>query len=64
MSQASGKALLVVLREMLLDECGLDATEDVETASQQEEELAIRSTMGYCFCCFLHPAVQREGIPP
>jgi hypothetical protein len=34
MSHASGKALLVVLRGMLLDECGIDATQDVETATQ------------------------------
>jgi len=34
MPQASGKALLVVLRAMLLDECGLYATQKVETASQ------------------------------
>src|SRR6516165_1991722 len=37
MSQASGKALLVVLRRMLLDDCALDATQDAKTASQQEK---------------------------
>jgi hypothetical protein len=34
MSQASGKALLVVMGAMLSDECGIDATQDVEIASQ------------------------------
>jgi hypothetical protein len=37
MSQASGKALLVVLRAMLLDDCDLYATQDAKTASQQEK---------------------------
>jgi hypothetical protein len=52
MSQASGKALLVVMRAMLLDECDLYDTQEVKTASQKEEELAILTTMDYC------------GVPP
>jgi hypothetical protein len=40
---------------MLLDECGIDATQDVEIASQQEEELAVCAAMGYWFVVpFLH----------
>ena len=34
MLQASGKALPVVLHSMLLDECALDATQEVKTAIQ------------------------------
>ena len=36
MPQASGNALLVVLRGMFLNYCAVHATQDVDTASQQE----------------------------